>query len=59
MRTFSFFVGHLQLDMQPALGSSLFPHETPLEKTKFSLASGYQLNIASGLGMEACVHFAI
>ena len=28
-----------------------FPSETPLEKTKFSFASGYQLEIASGLGM--------
>ena len=27
------------------------PNETPLEKTKFSFVSGYQLEIASGLGM--------
>jgi hypothetical protein len=32
--------------------------ETPLDKTKFSFASCYQLEIASGLGMGACVHFS-
>ena len=35
-----------------------FPSETPLEKTKCSFASGYQLEIASGLGMEVCAHFS-
>lgn len=34
-----------------------FPSETPLEKINFSFASGYQLEIASGLGMEAYIHF--
>lgn len=31
--------------------------ETPLEKTILSFASGYQLEIASWLGIGACVHF--
>ena len=34
-----------------------YPSETPLEEIQFSSAHGYQLQIASGLEMEACVHF--
>lgn len=33
------------------LGAVCFPRETPLKKTNFSFASGYQLMVASGLGM--------
>lgn len=33
------------------LKSSLFPHETVLKKAKFSFVSGYQMQLASGLGM--------
>lgn len=29
----------------------------PNDKTLFSFVNGYQLGIASGLGIEACVHF--
>ena len=32
-----------------------FLSETPLEETKFSFSSGYQLAIASWLGRTACV----
>ena len=32
------------------------PSGTPSEETKFSLANGYQLVIASGLGMECKTH---
>lgn len=32
--------------------------EIPLKKTNFSFASGYRLEIASGLGMGAGVHFS-
>jgi hypothetical protein len=31
--------------------------ETALEKTNFSFASSYQLEIASELGMKGCVYF--
>lgn len=31
---------------------------SPVEKTKFSLVSGYQLEIASGLGMGVCPHLS-
>lgn len=34
------------------------PIEIPLKKTNFSFASGYQLEIASGLGMGAGVHIS-
>ena len=34
-----------------------FSSETPLEETKFSFVSGYQLELVSGLGMGACIHF--
>lgn len=35
-----------------------FPGETLWEKINFSLASGYQLEIVSGLCMGACVSFS-
>lgn len=34
------------------------PSEALLEKTKISAAHGYQLEIASGMGMGKCVHFS-
>lgn len=34
-----------------------FPSETPVEKTQFSFASGYWLEIASELGMGLCLFF--
>lgn len=46
------FVGHLLLGMGSTLKSVFFsPSETPLEKTNFLFASGYQLEIISGLKM--------
>ena len=54
----SLSVGYLQLGRQRThKRNSCFPSETLLEKTKFSFASGYQLEMVSGLGMRACVHF--
>lgn len=35
-----------------------FPNEVSFEETKFSFSSGYQLGIASGLGMDAYIHFS-
>lgn len=55
-------VGDLLLGKQPTLKSDLsipptsLPCETPLEKNNF--ASGSQLEIASALGMEACVQIS-
>ena len=43
--------------VQPTPKSSLLPSETPLEEIKFSFASDYQLDIASGLGTGTCVCF--
>lgn len=39
---FSFSIDHLLLGMGLNLESGLFPSEFPLEKTNFSLASGYE-----------------
>ena len=47
----SLSVSHLLRGMQPTIRSTLLPQETPLEETESSLASGYQLDNASGLGM--------
>lgn len=33
------------------------PSENPLEVTKYSFVSDYQLEITFGLAMEACVYF--
>lgn len=44
----SFLAGHLLLGSQPTRKSSLFPVE---KKQNFHFASGYKLEIASGLGM--------
>lgn len=55
----SFFsVGHLLLHAA-SLRGLCFPCETPLEETKFSFASGYQLEKASELEMGACVNFPV
>jgi hypothetical protein len=40
-----------------ALRMAWFASEVPLKNTKFSLASGYQLEITSELGMGTCVYF--
>ena len=52
----SFCVRHLLLGsmatMVPTLKSGLLPSETSLNKTNFSFASGYQSEIASGLGLQ-------
>ena len=53
---FFFSLGCILLGIE-AFKSVCFPSETSLEKTKFPFASGYQLEIASGLAMEAYVHF--
>lgn len=34
-----------------------FPSQTPVEKTKFAFASGYQLEFASGLKIGFCEDF--
>ena len=55
----SYSVGCLQLGMQPTIKNSLFPwwgyHG---KKNKFSFASSDHLEIASVLGMGACVCFS-
>lgn len=53
-----FFVGHLLLGMCLSLRLACFPNKIHLDKTKFSFADGYQLEITSGLGARACVHFS-
>jgi Na+-transporting methylmalonyl-CoA/oxaloacetate decarboxylase gamma subunit len=45
--------------MGPILRVVCFPSETPWEKTKFSFAHGFQLNIASGLGIGADIYFSL
>lgn len=45
----SFLAGHLLLGSQPTRKSSLFPVEK--KKRNFHFASGYKLEISSGLGM--------
>lgn len=41
------------------IGSAMWlrPSDTPLENTDFPLPNGYQLRIASRLGMGLCAHF--
>lgn len=53
-----FFVAHPLLGTGLLLRVVYFPSELSLEKTKFSLANGYQLEIASGLGMGTFVPFS-
>lgn len=48
----SFCVGHLQLGWGLPLRVVCVASETPLRKTIFPFASGYRLEIASGLGWE-------
>lgn len=50
----SFSVGHPLLAMLPTLQSTLFP-QIFSDKTKFSFAIGYQLEIPSQLEMGLCV----
>lgn len=52
-----FCVGHLQLVMGTTLRCGLYTLRFHWKKAKFSLTSNYQLEIASGRGMGACVHF--
>lgn len=52
------FCGHLLLSMQPSLRVVWFPSGTPMGETRFSFASDYHLEIASGLEMEKCVHLS-
>lgn len=47
----TFSVDYLPLGMQSTLKSSLVLKETSLKEIKFSIASGYQLKIASDLGL--------
>lgn len=51
MPLFLFFFVHLLLGMQPTLKSSLFLSETSYRETEVLFASGFQLKIASELGM--------
>lgn len=55
----SFSDDHLLLDMQPSLKCSFFPQWDSLEETKLSSASGYQLEVASGLQIGACVRLSL
>lgn len=48
-------VGHLVLGLKLTLESSLLPQWDPLEKSKLSFVSCYQLEKASGLWVGACV----
>lgn len=50
---FIFFIGYPLLGMQRTLRTT----EIPLEKTKFSFVSRYQLELASGSGWRR-VHFS-
>lgn len=45
------FFGRLPLVMWPTLRAACFPSDAPLMRPRFSPAN-YQLEIASGLGME-------
>lgn len=51
------YVLHLLPGMRLALSVRFVQPVTSLEKTNFFLLSGYQLGIASGLGLGTCVHF--
>lgn len=53
----SFCVDHLQLVLGTTLRCGLYTLRFHWKMAKFSLASSYQLEIASRLGMGACVHF--
>lgn len=46
-----FCVGHSLLDMGPALRNSFYSRKTTVEKSAFSLVSGYQLQITFDLGI--------
>jgi hypothetical protein len=50
-----FCVGHLLLGMGPLF--FVFPVRLRWKNQMFSFASNYQLDVSSGLGIEACVHF--
>lgn len=47
----SFSVVHLLLGMGPTLKNGFISIESPLERTKFSLESSYELEIVSGREM--------
>lgn len=55
---FFFFLCHLLLGIQLTLKRSCFSCEVPLEEMKVSFAIDYQLEMVSGLVMEACVHIS-
>lgn len=44
---------------KPILRVNSFSIETLLEKRKVSFASGCQLELASGLGLEEYIHFSL
>lgn len=52
-------VCHVLQGMGPEVKTVCIPSKTALEKINFSAVSSYQLKIASGFGMWACVYFCI
>ena len=54
-----YLVGRLLWDVGPALSVGNIPSGTPLEKTDFTFASWYQLQINLWLEVEPCVHSPI
>lgn len=54
----SFSDGHRLLGMALLLRVDCLTSQSPMEKSKFSFANGYQLEIASGLHMGASAHIS-
>jgi len=54
-----FILYWLSTGMGPSLSEVYIINETPLEKTNFSSVSSCHLDLASGLGMRAQVHFLL
>ena len=52
-----FCIGHLLLCLGPPLSVTIYQCCSLEENYFFSFASGNQMEIAFGLGMEACVQF--
>lgn len=51
-------VVHLWLAFSISPKGVYFPNKVPLRKTKFLFATGYHMEIISGLGMGAGIHFS-
>lgn len=55
MNLSSFSTGYLLLAMSLSVRVLCFPRKTPLQKNKFSFASGNQMEIPCGVGIRAYV----